>query len=186
MVGGSWEAEKSDDQQIQFSKAKTILPHQKLFHEFRAVPPAAFLTSRSLVWLPGFLPSPPRSALRVQQHDGAYCFVQCQWKRGREWWALDTHGPIRSTPRTETRTASPEMNRRNPSSGARESTPPGIAQGVKGHPPAHMLAASGSSTKVKVKRTRVSLKWHTNWTWWEVRHGSPPARSLSVNLKMFI
>lgn len=59
-------AEKSDDQQIQFSKAKTILPRQELCHEFRAVPPAAFLTSRSLVWLPDVLPSPPCSAPRVQ------------------------------------------------------------------------------------------------------------------------
>ena len=25
-----------------------------------------------------FLPSPPRSALHIQQHDGAYCLVQCQ------------------------------------------------------------------------------------------------------------
>lgn len=135
---GSWEAEKSDDQQIQFSKAKTILPHQELFHEFRAVPPAAFLTSRSLVWLPA---SPPHSALRVQQHDGAYCFMQCQWKRGWERWALDTHGPITSTPGTETRTASPEMTRRNPSSGARETAPPGTAQGDEG-PPTSTYAGS--------------------------------------------
>lgn len=124
-------AEKSDWPANPTSTTKPTLSYQELFYEFRAALPAALLTSRSLVRLPDFLPSPPGSemSLRAHQPDGDYHFMQCWWKRGRGPWASDTHSPGRSPPGTDIRTATPVMNRRNQPPGASESAgPPGTAR----------------------------------------------------------